>query len=241
MVWRSNLQIPALSGGITKAERLMISGPEGPLEALFEYEPNAAPPATAIVCHPHPLYGGTMHNKVVYRAAKGAIQAGLPTLRFNFRGVGKSAGEHANGVGESEDVRAALDYVTGRFPARPVCLIGYSFGAAVGLSVGVSDPRVRALVGIGVPAGVWDMEYLRAVNKPTLIVQGTGDIFGPRDAIESLYASLAGPKRLNWVEAADHFFIGRLDDVQHAVRDFIQETLDRLREQVAHLADKSQK
>ncbi len=178
----------------------------------------------AIVCHPHPLYGGTMHNKVVHRAAKAALQAGLPVLRFNFRGVGKSAGEFAHGVGEREDVRVALDLLSTRFPEVPVCMLGFSFGAVVALAVGTADRRVRALVGLGVPAGsAADLGFLRGVTKPKLIVQGTEDIFGTHGQVETLFASLAQPKRLHWVEGADHFFTGKLNAVQTAVRCFLQE------------------
>lgn len=210
-------------GGITKAERLFIPGSAGQLEALLEYDPQREARASTIVCHPHPLFGGTMHNKVVYRAAKAAIIAGLPTLRFNFRGVGTSEGEHADGVGEREDVEAALDFTATRYPNLPVCMMGYSFGSAVGLTVGVADRRVTALVGIGLPASVWDVSFLQRVEKPTLLVQGSRDSFGPRDAIERVYAALAGPKHLHWVEGADHFFNGNLDELQETVRAFLAE------------------
>jgi alpha/beta superfamily hydrolase len=164
-----------------------------------------------------------MHSKVVYRAAKAAITAGLPTLRFNFRSVGASEGEHGDGVNELDDVRAALDFLAGRFPALPVCMLGYSFGCAVGLAVGAADPRVSVLAGIGVPAGIWDMSFLQDVRKPTLIVQGTHDAFGPKDAIQGVFASLAGPKRLEWIEGADHGFNTRLDELQETLRAFLTE------------------
>jgi alpha/beta superfamily hydrolase len=164
-----------------------------------------------------------MHSKVVYRAAKAAIQAGLPTLRFNFRSVGASEGEHGDGVEETGDVRAVLDYLAGRFPTLPLCMLGYSFGCAVGLAVGAEDPRVAVLAGIGVPAGIWDMNFLRDVAKPTLFVQGTQDAFGPQSAIESVFNSLAGPKRLQWISGADHGFNTRLDELQETVRAFLAE------------------
>lgn len=210
-------------GGVTKAERLFIPGPAGRLEALLEYVPGLAMRAAAIVCHPHPLFGGTMHSKVVYRVAKAAIQAGLPTLRFNFRSVGASEGEHGDGVEEAGDVRAALDYLAARFPALPACMLGYSFGCAVGLAVGAADPRVAVLAGIGVPAGIWDMSFLRDVTKPTLIVQGTHDVFGPEDAVQSAFDSLAGTKKLQWIKGADHGFNTRLDEMQETVRAFLAE------------------
>lgn len=164
-----------------------------------------------------------MHSKVVYRAAKAAITAGLPTLRFNFRGVGASEGEYGDGVAELDDVHAVLDFLAARFPGLPVCMMGYSFGCAVGLAVGATDPRVSVLGGIGVPAGIWDMSFLRDVAKPTLIVQGTHDAFGPQDSVQILFDSLAGAKRLEWVEGADHSFRFHLDQLQEKVRAFLTE------------------
>lgn len=207
----------------TKAERLFIPGPAGQMEAILEYDAEREPRAAAVVCHPHPLFGGTMHSKVVYRAAKAALAAGFAALRFNFRGVGASAGEHDDGVGEQDDVRAALDYLSARFPCRPTCMIGYSFGCAVGLAVGSADSRVSALAGIGVPTTVWDMSFLQSVSKRTLFIQGTQDAFGPRDAVETLYASLAGDKRLCWIEGADHSFNTRLDELEAAAQAFLAE------------------
>ena len=166
-----------------------------------------------------------MHNKVVFRAAKAASQAGLPTLRFNFRGVGKSTGSFSHGIGEREDVTAALDYLGARFPAVPVCLIGFSFGASVGLRVGANDPRVVALVGLGVPVTSMNMDFLRGVRKPKLIIQGTRDQFEPRAPVESFYASLAEPKQICWVQNADHFFTGKVEEVQRAVREFLRSGL----------------
>jgi hypothetical protein len=166
-----------------------------------------------------------MHNKVVFRAAKAARQAGLPVLRFNFRGVGKSAGAFSQGVGEREDVRAAIGYLCGRFPAAPVCLLGFSFGAMVGLAVGARDERVAVLVGLGVPVLSANMDFLSSSAKPKLIVQGTLDPFGPRPQLQSFYDSLAEPKQLHWVENADHFFSGKLDEVQNTIREFLQAQL----------------
>jgi alpha/beta superfamily hydrolase len=188
---------------------------------MLEWDPRRKPSYAAVVCHPHPLYGGTMHNKVVFRAAKAAVQAGLPALRFNFRGVGKSAGSFGDGIGEAEDVTAALDYLGTRFPGVPTCLIGFSFGASVGLRVGANDPRVVVLVGLGVPVAVTNMDFLRAVLKPKLIIQGTQDEFGPRAQVQSFYESLAEPKQIHWVQNADHFFAGKLEEVQRVIREFL--------------------
>jgi len=163
-----------------------------------------------------------MHNKVVFRAAKAATQAGLPALRFNFRGVGKSAGSFSDGIGEGRDVTAALDYLSARFPAVPVCFIGFSFGAAVGLPVGARDPRVTALVGLGVPVGSRNMDYMQGVPEPKLIIQGTQDQFAPPAEVQAFFDSLAEPKQIHWVENADHFFTGKLEEVQRVIREFLR-------------------
>ena len=209
--------------GKMRIDRLFLPGPVGKLEALLEFDTAALPFAAALVCHPHPLYGGTMQNRVVYRAAKAASQAGLPALRFNFRSVEKSEGEFSDGIGKRDDTRAALDYLSGRFPGIPIVMMGFSFGAWVGLTVGSADARVLALVGVGLPTGSTDWTCLGGAAKPLLIVQGTGDIFGPRAEIEALFSTLREPKRLHWVEDTDHFFGNKLEEVQMAVRSFLQE------------------
>lgn len=162
-----------------------------------------------------------MHNKVVFRAAKSAILSGLPTLRFNFRGAGKSVGTFAGGEGEREDVRAALDYLAAHFPGLPVCLMGFSFGSWVGLAVGATDSRVSTLVGLGVPVSTVDFDFLRDVRKPKLILQGTRDEFGSVAQVSELYRSLAEPKQIHWVQGADHFFAGKLDEVEEVLRQFL--------------------
>lgn len=225
----------------TKIERLTIPGPMGELEAMFESGSASRPRSAALVCHPHPLHGGSLHNKVVFRAAKTALQVGLPTLRFNFRGVGKSEGQFSDGIGEREDVRAALDFLEERFRGVSICLIGFSFGAWVGLSVGAVDERVRALIGLGLPCGgaVEDRPgrphasplqaapgFLADIAKPKLLIYGTHDPFAPRVQVEALFAEMAETKRLCWIERADHFFTGRLDDVQSVLRAYLQELLE---------------
>jgi hypothetical protein len=187
----------------------------------MEWNPQVTPRHVALVCHPHPLYGGTMHNKVVYRAAQAALLSGLPALRFNFRGAGHSAGTFTGGLGEREDVRAALDYLAERFPGLPVCLMGFSFGSWVGLAVGATDPRVSTLVGLGTPVNMSSFDFLRDVRKPKLIVQGTRDEFGSVAQVTEFYNSLAEPKQIHWVQGADHFFAGKLDEVQDVLRQFL--------------------
>lgn len=168
-----------------------------------------------------------MHNKVVFRAAKAALKVGVPVLRFNFRGVGQSQGTFANGVGEQDDARAAVNYLEGRFPEAPVCMMGFSFGSVVGLKVGAEDERVRCLVAVGLPVASADLGFLQGMRKPKLIVQGTRDEFGPRAELESFFNSLDPPKQLYWVEGADHFFAGRLGELESAVQEFLREILER--------------
>ncbi len=166
---------------------------------------------------------------MVFRAAKAAHELRVPTLRFNFRGVGKSQGSFAEGAGEREDVRAALNYLQARFPEASLCVMGFSFGALVGLAVGAADPRVTALVGLGLPTAFEKQNFLLGVRKPKLIVQGTHDEYGPREQVNALFASLQEPKRLHWVEGADHFFEGKLDAVQAAVRSFLEEIITTMK------------
>jgi len=202
---------------------VLIPGPAGTLEGLLEWDPTASFRLAAVVCHPHPQFGGTMHNKVVFRAAKAASQVNLPALRFNFRGVGKSEGEYAGGIGEREDARSALEYLIERFPGTSACMMGFSFGARVGLAVGAEDARVTALVGMGLPGTANDFRFLERVTKPKLIVQGTDDVHGPRNQVQSAFDSMAAPKRIHWVEGADHFFTGRLEEAQEVIRTFLLE------------------
>lgn len=200
-----------------------LEGPAGRLEAMLWTTSAAHPHRTAVVCHPHPLYGGTMHNKVVYQAAKALHRRGVPVLRFNFRGTGLSEGEHDGGPGEQEDVRAALDYLSAEFPGGPILLAGFSFGSWVGLRVGCRDARVAELIGLGLPVDNSDMSYLRGCAKPKLILQGGNDQYGSRENIEALFQTLAEPKRLVIVEGADHFFTGRLDEVGAAIGAWLDE------------------
>ncbi len=207
---------------------LFLNGPAGRLEALL----NAGSPNTthsAVVCHPHPLYGGTLHNKVVFHTMKALNSFGFPVLRFNFRGTGLSEGEHANGIGEVEDVRAALNWLEHEF-ALPVVFAGFSFGAAAGLRAAYADERVRALIALGLPAievegRIYDFEFLRACNKPKLFVSGSRDQFGPAGKLEALVQTFADPKKLVRIEAGDHFFEGRLKELRGAIEEWTRENL----------------
>jgi len=207
---------------------LFLEGPAGRLEALLNA---GAPNAThaALVCHPHPLFGGTLHNKVVFHTMKALNTFGFPVLRFNFRGAGLSEGEHASGIGEVDDVRAALDWLEREF-TLPVVFAGFSFGAAVGLRAAYADDRVRALIALGLPAvevegRVYDFEFLRSCNKPKLFVSGSRDQFGPAGKLEALVHTFADPKKLVRIEAGDHFFEGRLKELRAAIEEWTRETL----------------
>jgi uncharacterized protein len=198
-----------------------LKGSAGRLEALLWTSKEVNPHFAALVCHPHPLFGGTMHNKVVYQAAKALHERGSPVLRFNFRGAGASEGEHDRGVGEQDDVRVALDFLAAEFPGKPIVLAGFSFGSWVGLRVGCEDGRVSRLIGLGVPVNNVDVTYLRSCAKPTLFIQGGDDQFGSRSNLEALYATLPEPKQLVFVDGADHFFVGHLDEVARTINEWL--------------------
>ena len=204
---------------------IFIKGPAGRLEATLWTTSAAEPKFVAVVCHPHPLYGGTLHNKVVYQTAKALHQRGASVLRFNFRGAGQSEGVHDRGIGEQADVRAALDYLSAEFPDRAIVLAGFSFGSWVGLRVGCEDARVISLIGLGLPVDNVDVSYLRACVKPKLIIQGGQDQFGSRANIEALFATIPEPKRLVIVENADHFFAGHLDAIGTAIDAWLDDAL----------------
>ena len=207
---------------------LFLKGPAGRLEALLNA---GSPDAThvALVCHPHPLYGGTLHNKVVFHTMKALHSFGFPVLRFNFRGTGLSEGEHANGIGEIEDVRAALDWLEHEYSV-PVIFAGFSFGAAVGLRAACPDARVAALIGLGLPVmpvddRAYDFAFLESCAKPKMFISGTRDQFAPVARLESMVSTFAEPKRLVRIEAADHFFEGRLKEMRAAIEQWLTETL----------------
>jgi hypothetical protein len=202
-----------------KVRSLFLDGPAGKLEALWELPAGARTDLAGLVCHPHPLYGGTLHNKVVHHTSLALQERGLPVLRFNFRGAGKSQGRHDHGRGEADDVRAALDWLAAERPGAGIVLAGFSFGAWVGLRVGCRDPRVRALLGVGLPAGTSDFSYLAECPKPKLFVQGSRDQYGSRASVERVVKAASAPKQLVWIEGADHFFAGHLVALRHGILD----------------------
>jgi uncharacterized protein len=212
---------------------LFLEGPAGRLEALLNA---GAPNAThaALICHPHPLFGGTLHNKVVFHTMKALNSFGFPALRFNFRGAGLSHGEHDRGEGEVEDVRVALDWLDAEFHL-PIIFAGFSFGAAVGLRAAAPDERVEVLIGVGTPVGpvgsgreiprAYSFEFLRGCTKPKLFVSGARDQFGPRAKLDELVASVPEPKKLVVIEGADHFFEGRLRELREAIETWVGESV----------------
>jgi len=195
----------------------------GHLEGILKPEEQGADPIYAgLVCHPHPLGGGTMHNKVVFKMAQLLQSLDIPTLRFNFRGVGHSSGTYDEGRGEMEDVRFALEFLSRRYPGLPVILAGFSFGSYVGLRVAAIDDRVQAMIGLGVPARMFEGEMLQGCHKPKLFIHGTEDELAPYDLMVKWFEQVPAPKSLVAVEGADHFFQGRLDEVQAIIAGFVK-------------------
>ncbi|HLO01052.1 MAG TPA: alpha/beta fold hydrolase [Pyrinomonadaceae bacterium] len=204
------------------AGNLFIPAEHGRLEGIIK-EPRSAPKGVALVLHPHPLGGGTMHNKVVFRAASALNDAGLVTLRINFRGVGQSTGEHDEGRGEVEDVRAGLDYLQATFPQQRITVCGFSFGARVGMEVGMSDARVVDLISVGTPVDKYDFSFLAACRKPILFVHGDRDEFGSVAHLHELLDLIRQHNReveLQVIKDSDHFFEGHLDELKVAITDW---------------------
>ena len=211
---------------------LFLDGPAGRLEALLN---EGSPQAThaALVCHPHPLYGGTLHNKVVFHTMKALNSFGFPVLRFNFRGTGLSQGEHDHGYGEVDDVRVALAWLEKNF-RLPLIFSGFSFGAAVGLRAACDDSRVKAMIGLGIPVvpadeRSYDFSFLHSCSQPKLFVSGARDQFGPKAKLQETVNSLPEPKKLVLVEGADHFFEGRLRELRDTIQAWVAETLQQNR------------
>jgi alpha/beta superfamily hydrolase len=204
------------------AGNLFIPVAHGQLEAILKEPRGGSPRGVALVLHPHPLGGGTMHNKVVFRAAAALNEAGLTVLRINFRGVGESSGVHDDGRGEQDDVRAGLDYLSQHYPGQQITLCGFSFGARVGLEVGIHDPRVEYLIGIGTPLDKYDFSFLSQCRKPLLLVHGEHDEFGDVERLRKLAADLekSTTVRLVVIPGAGHFFENGLDDLKRVITDW---------------------
>jgi uncharacterized protein len=200
-----------------------ITGPAGRLEALLD-EPtgNAAGLRAAVVFgHPHPQYGGTMHTKVVYQAAKALSRIGCAVLRFNFRGVGQSAGSFAEGIGEAEDFRAGLQFMRERHPGAPLWAAGFSFGAWIALTAGAGDAHVSTLVGIAPPVTRYDLDPVSASSKPKFFIHGERDEICPVKEMQRFYARCEEPKELVVIDGADHLFDGKTTEVADAIEDLL--------------------
>lgn len=209
------------------AGNLFIPVEHGRLEGIIKPSPKEPAKGAALVLHPHPLGGGTMHNKVVFRAGAALNEAGLITLRVNFRGVGQSTGSHDEGRGELDDARAGLNYLSQEYPKLPITVCGFSFGARVGLEVGINDGRVKYLIGIGVPLAKYDFGFLEACRKPLLLVHGERDEYGDLEAVRTLVASLEKQTDVQLVVVADagHFFEGHLDELKTAITEWVEKKL----------------
>ncbi|MEN3335509.1 MAG: uncharacterized protein V7641_4874 [Blastocatellia bacterium] len=199
---------------------MFFEGPAGRIEGILR---EAAPPVkrAAIVCHPHPLFGGSMHNKVVFRIARVFQEAGFAVLRFNFRGTGRSEGAHDAGRGEQDDLRAAITFIEQKYEGAEIWLAGFSFGSAVMLRAACGDNRIRTLVAAGAPVSKYDFSHLVHCDRPKLFVQGALDEYGPPAELARFVDRLDEPKTLKIIEGADHFFEGHLDELAQAVADFI--------------------
>jgi alpha/beta superfamily hydrolase len=203
-----------MSALLPPSGRLVIPVEHGQLEAVLKAPP--APVAAAVVCHPHPLGGGTMNNNVVYRLSRALVDAGVAVLRFNFRGVGASTGRHDGGAGEEDDARAALEVLAHHHPRLPLWMAGFSFGARVGLTVGAREPRVDKLLGIGLALSMFDYSFLTATAKPKAIIQAANDEYGGREPVEAAFVTFAEPKRLSIVDGATHLFPQHLNELEAA-------------------------
>jgi uncharacterized protein len=220
---------------------LFIPAPHGQLEAILKEAHNhyratndeaaviSEQNQVALVLHPHPLHGGTMHNKVVFRAARALNDAGLTTLRINFRGVGQSTGTHDEGRGEQDDARIALDYLMNNYAEADVTLAGFSFGARVGMEVGMRDNRVRRLISIGTPVNMTNFSFLSECRKPILFVHGERDEFGDLDRLRSLVSTLPAEAeaRLEIISGVGHFFDGKLDEMSRTITDWTKQRIEQ--------------
>ncbi len=203
-----------------------LTGPAGVLEALID-EPVGAPRAAVVFAHPHPQFGGTMHTKVVYQGAKALARAGCAVIRFNFRGVGRSAGAFDAGPGEQADFTAALDYMAARYPGVRLWAAGFSFGSWVALETGADDDRVTALIAVAPPVAtsISGQAYVFtrtvATPKPKFFVQGESDEVCPLEGMWAFYAKLEEPKELVIIDGADHLFEGKTEEVGEALEDLL--------------------
>ena len=207
-------------------QSLLLAGPAGALEALTLC-PAAAPAhpcATAVLLHPHPLHGGTMQNKVVHTLARGFAELGVASVRFNFRGVGASAGRFAHGAGEAEDALAVIAWVREQRPDTPIWLAGFSFGAYVALRVAAAA-QVSGLITVAPAVQLYDFSTLAVPRCPWLLIQGEADEVVPVEAVRRWLAGVAPQPQTLFLPATGHFFHGRLNDLKSALRNFVPQHL----------------
>ena len=201
----------------TRLKTLTLKGPAGTLEAALHEREGPEPEVVALVCHPHPLYGGTLHNKVAHRVASTLHDLGAAVLRFNFRGAGGSEGRHDHGVGELEDARAALDWIGARHPGARRWLAGFSFGSWIAARLAAERPDVEQLLLVAPPVRRSSFEVLRTAPVPKLIVQGTLDEVCPLAELQEQFPSWAEPKRLVLVAEGTHFFDRQLSELARTI------------------------
>ena len=197
-----------------------IPGSVGPLEALLDV-PQGAPRAAVVFAHPLPIQGGTMHTKVVFQAAKALTRIGCVVLRFNFRGVGRSAGTWDNGRGEMDDYRAAADFMAGRYPDLEMWAAGFSFGSYIAMTAGADDERMCALIGIAPPVNRYEYASVKLSTKPKFIVHGEADELIPLKAAREFYAQLQEPKEFVEIDRANHLFEGQASEVGDALEELL--------------------
>ena len=204
-----------------------IPGPAGFLEGLINAPADGAPRAIAVLAHPLPTGGGTMHTKAVFHAAKALARIGVPVLRFNFRGVGRSAGSFSDGHGERDDFRAALAFMKARYPdVKSIWTGGMSFGSWVAMTVGAEAADVTALIGIACPVNRYDYSAVAAASTSTFLIHGERDELIPLKEIRKFYATLSEPKELVVIDGADHLFDGKVSEVGDAIEDLLQDFND---------------
>jgi alpha/beta superfamily hydrolase len=194
-----------------RIETLFLPGPAGKLEALLEEPEDADPVEAAVVCHPHPQHGGTMHNKVVYRLARGLRKSGCVVLRFNYRGVNLSEGEYDKGIGETDDARVALRELAGRYPHLPLMVAGFSFGSRVALRLASQESAIRRVIPVGFPTVAKERDFVYEVKVPKFFVHSTHDEYGPKPEFETFFETVPEPKQVDWIESVDHFFRDALE------------------------------
>jgi alpha/beta superfamily hydrolase len=205
-----------------RIETHFLAGAAGRIESLLEEPEDGDPIQAALVCHPHPQHGGTMHNKVVYRTARGLRRAGAVVLRFNYRGVNLSEGSYDNGVGELDDARVALAFLRERYPALPFVIAGFSFGSRIALRLAAEQPSARRVIALGFPTRYGDANQFLGNPVPRVFIQSTNDVHGPREEFEAFFERVEGGKELVWIESRDHFFVDKQQELEDAVRQVSQ-------------------